>query len=540
MAIPSVIDGAYRQRRARAMANGRWDDHAHVAAGQSGDGMMNFNPPSRPADAEVLRDREKIAARSRAMTRNNGWAAGAVEKEVESVVGAQFRPTPKPDFRALGLDAAWAADFKRQVQSDWRAWAEDPLNMADLSRTQSVGQMLGGAYRSYVVDGDALAQIAWRPDRARGTCLRLIDPDLLSNPMDMPDEEYLRGGIELDQDGAAVAYHFRQAHRATLWPGTKAMEWMSLPREEVWGRPIILHHFDKKRDGQTRGVSRLAPIIEALQMEDQYGRTELQAAILNAALALFVRSPMDAETMAEALEDSSVADGIKKYDEYRTEFHGEDGVRFGGARVPHLFPGEEIEAVSAVRPASQFGEFEGAVLRKIASGLGISYEQLSSDWSKTNYSSARAALIEIWRGWTSKRESFAQGFCQPLYLAWLEEQITEGHIALPEGAPDFYDAWAFYTRADWIGPGKGFVDPVKEATAAGVRVSLGLSTMEREAAELTGSDHSENIEQIQMEIESMKGLGIMHPAQESYAKLLISGGQRQMEVAPHPDEEDTQ
>lgn len=528
MAVPFISNAQRRNARMAAQPQahlgGRWGDRAYVAAGQSGDGMVHFNPRSRSADGEILPDRTKIASRSRSMVRNNGWAAGFVSKEVDAVIGSRFRPMPKPDFGALGLSPEWAVEFKRQIQSNWRAYAEDPLNMADMSRSQSVAQMFGMSYRTYVIEGDGLGEIGWRTDRRIHTCLRVIDPDLMSNPMDAPDTQYLRGGVDMDDDGAAWQYHFRQAHENTLYPTSATYEWLAIPREETWGRPRVLHHFDKMRDGQTRGVSRLAPILESLQMEDHYGRMELQAAILNAALALFVRSPMDTNTMVDALEDTSSANGVKAYEAARADFHGQgDGIMFGGARIPHLFPGEEIESVSATRPASQFGDFESAVLRRVSSGLDISYEQLSSDWSKTNYSSARAALIEVWRGFTSKRQSFAQGFCQPFYLAWLEEQIVEGHIKLPPGAPDFYDAWPHYTRAKWVGPGKGFVDPVKEVTAAALRVQTGLSTMEDEAAELTGSDHDENLAQIRMEIAAMKDMGVLHPAQEGYAKLLMGG-----------------
>ncbi|MCD1621246.1 phage portal protein, partial [Salipiger manganoxidans] len=139
-------------------------------------------------------------------------------------------------------------------------------------------------------------------------------------------------------------------------------------------------------------------------------------------------------------------------------------------------------------------------------------EQLASDWSKTNYSSARAAMIEIWRGWTARRTAFAQGFCQLFFMAWLEEQVLDGHITLPRGAPDFYAYWPAYARAKWIGPGKGFVDPVKEAQAAAMRVALGLSTLEEEAAELTGTDYADNMEQIGREIAAMPK-GMLHPAQ---------------------------
>ncbi|MDT7953495.1 MAG: phage portal protein [Acetobacteraceae bacterium] len=54
------------------------------------------------------------------------------------------------------------------------------------------------------------------------------------------------------------------------------------------------------------------------------------------------------------------------------------------------------------------------MLRHIASALGTSAEQLSQDWSKTNYSSARAALLESWKTLIRRRMDFATGVATPV------------------------------------------------------------------------------------------------------------------------------
>lgn len=483
--------------------------------------MVNWNSPLRHPDREVNWDRDRIVGRARDIVRNNGWLSGAVAREVDGVVGAGFRPLVKPDWRALGLTEAWADDWKRTVEAQWRAYAEDPRCLADASRALTLPRLFGLAYRSYLIDGEALALVAWEADRPTSTVLRVLDPDLMSNPLDAPDDMGLRGGVEVDAQGAALAYHFRQAHEHALWADPGQYRWVRVARETAWGRPNVLHFYDKHRDGQTRGVSRLAPILEKIRQEDHYARVELEAAIINAVLAAFIRSPMDSEGILDMLSDNSSA--ITDYHADRAAYHGRKGdLRLNGAQLPHLYPGEEIGTIETARPAAQFADFETAVLRHIAAGLGQSYEQLAGDWSQTNYSSARAALIEIWRGWTSRRIAFAQGFCQPFFMAWLEERIDSGAITLPAGAPDFWDNWASYARTKWIGPGRGFVDPVKEVQSAALKVAAGLSTLEDEAAELTGSDFGENMARIRSEIAAMPP-GMLHPAQESFAKLLGGG-----------------
>ncbi|MAC81480.1 MAG: phage portal protein [Rhodobacteraceae bacterium] len=496
---------------------------AYVAGGDTSEAMVNFQPPQGSADGEVLRNRHKVTARARDLTRNNGWAAGGVAKEVDAVIGATFRPLLKPDWQALGLSPEWAAEFKRLVEARWRSYADDPRKMCDTTRAQTAGQMFAMAYRNYLTEGDAIGLIGWKTDRLTHTTLRVVDPDLLSMPDGAMETAGFRGGVEMDESGAAVAYHFRQGHPKSPYFDLRDMGHRRFIRDTNWGRPRVLHFFDKMRDGQTRGISRLAPIIETLRMEGQYARTELQAAILNAALAAYVKTPLGPDAIDEMFGEGD-AGPFLAYQMDRQEFYSQrDGVHVGGAKLTGLFPGDEIGMVETARPAAQFSAFSSAVLRQIASGLGISYEQLAADWSKTNYSSARAAMVEIWRGWTARRVAFAQGFCQPFFMAWLEEEVDFGRISLPDGAPPFEENWAAYSRAKWIGSGKGFVDPVKEAQAAAMRVALGLSTLEEEAAELTGSDWVENMAQIEREIAILPE-GSLHPVQESFAKLIGHNG----------------
>lgn len=519
-AVARIRPGSVRLKRGAMRDAGFGGTTPYAAADTGIDTLSGFLPSNSAADAEVLPGRDRITARARDLVRNNGWAAGAAAKEVDSIIGANFRPIFKPDWRALGLDADWANEFKEALQARWRLYADDPRKMADTTRSQSVSQMFGLGYRTYSIEGEALALVNWRRARLFRTTLRIVDPDLLSNPMDMPDAQRLRGGIEISRDGIAQAYHFRQQHAdpGMVPDGDDAWKWKRIARETPRGRPQVLHFFDKQRDGQTRGVSRYAPIIEKLRMEDHYSKVELQAAVLNAVLAAYIQSPMGPGMIDEMFGGGDTS-AVLNMNADRRDYYDDQSVRIGGVRLSTLYPNDEIGMVQTARPAAQFGDFESAVLRNIASGLGISYEQLASDWSKTNYSSARAALIEIWRSWTSRRTAFAQGFCQPFVMAWVEEQIMDGHLPLPSNAPDFYTHWTAYSRAKWIGPGKGFVDPVKEAQAAAMRVALGLSTLEEEAAELTGSDHGENMEQITREIGTMPE-GVLHPAQESFAKLI--------------------
>lgn len=489
----------------------------------AGDVMTSEVAAWRPGrdhpDREIGDARDTVTARARDLVRNNGFAAGAIQREVDAVVGARFRPSARPDWRALGIDARAAQDVADQMDAAWRLWADDPRMTCDAARTLDWGGLAALAYRSFMLDGDAVGVLHWDDD-APGfrTVLRVVDPDLMDNPAGAPDRADLRGGVELGPHGAPVAYHFRKEHPFALWGG-RSYEFDRIAREESWGRPRVVHFFDKHRDGQTRGISRLAAIADTLKMQDKYSRVELQAAVLGAILGVYIRSDLPADEVVDMISDGK----FTALDKARRMLVGENGLTFGGVRMPVLPPGDSIDTVKAERPGGQFASFEAAVLRRIAAGLGISYEQLAMDWSKTNYSSARAAMVEIWRSWTGRRIAFGQRWCGPIRLAVMEDAIDRGLVVLPRDAPGLWDAPGAWMRARWVGPGRGFVDPVKEAQAAGERVRLGLSTMEDEAAELTGADYGDNLAQIAREISEMPA-GVLHPAQLETAAAAPADG----------------
>ena len=52
------------------------------------------------------------------------------------------------------------------------------------------------------------------------------------------------------------------------------------------------------------------------------------------------------------------------------------------------------------------------------------------------------------------------------------------------------------------------LDPVKDVNGSALRVTYGLSTREREAAEMTGTDLEDNIEELKIENEMIMAAGL--------------------------------
>ncbi|MEC5321116.1 phage portal protein [Brenneria populi subsp. brevivirga] len=510
---------AGRPRRAALNGSGRVP---YDAADSFSDQLANWQPALWSPDNEINIYRDRIVSRVRDMVRNDGWAAGSVTRILDSAVGAVFRPLAKADYRGLqqisglkAFDAAWADEYGRAVEAAWRRWANDPNRYCDVERKKTISQILRIGFRHKLIDGDALAVMQYRMDRlgtgrARyATTVQLIDPDRLSNPQEQFDLPNVRGGVEIDADGAPVAYHIRKAHIGDWWSGAETMTWDRVERETPWGRPVVIHDFDGDRATQHRGTSMFAPIVQRLKMLTKYDQTELEAAILNAVFGAYVTSPYDPRLFEDGLQQ----DDVLAYQDMRTAFHNDHRISLhGGARMPILPPGETITTVDAQRPNSNFIAFESAVLRNCAAATGISTQQLTQDWSDVNYSSARAAMLEAWKTLTRRREDFAVGFAQPILSCFVEELHSLGEVPLPAGAPDFLDARAEYVRAQWMGPGRGWVDPVAEKKGAILGLDAGLSTLAREVAENEGEDWEEVLDQRKREIEACKERGLPLPS----------------------------
>ncbi|MBU6246458.1 MAG: phage portal protein [Xanthomonadaceae bacterium] len=517
---------AARAPRPRAMVGDRTVPHGmeiwpYDAARWDGQEMGDWFPLIRSPDDEINLYRDTVVARARDLHRNDGWAKGGINRILDSAIGLQFRLAAKPDWKTLrrvdkAFDDVWAEEFATEAQVAWADYAEDVNRWADGSRHHTMTQMFRLALAHKLIDGDALGVMLWLPEnigpgRARyATALQIIDPDRLSNPLEQVDTAHFRNGVEINDLGAAQAYHIRRAHQYDMYNAMEAEIWDRVPRETDWGRPIVVHDFETDRAGQSRGISVLASVMPRFKMLTRYDGAEVQAALLQTILSFFIESPYAQDDVRNALEGG---DGdLRWYQEQRLAFHDQNPITAGGVRIPKLFPGEKMAGVTATRPHSNFDAFEHAVLRNIAAGLGISAEQLTQNWSKVNYSSARAALLESWKTLIRRRTDFALGFATPVYASWLEEAVeTRLRAAMPRRyAAIFAEHRTAFARCRWLGPGRGWVDPLKERQGAVLGLDAGFSTLEKECAE-QGEDWEDNLEQRARELRRMRKLGIPLP-----------------------------
>jgi lambda family phage portal protein len=457
--------------------------------------MAGWPTRLQSADRDYLPARHGVVGRTRDIARNDPIAASGVSRKTNAAVGRGWRFSSKPNARALGISPEAARELGQIINTEWSIYANSFDFLVDAERQGGWGQLLRMAANHLSKDGEGLAQVDYADDDPSArykTCLRMIDPDRLSNPMGQPNSDTLRDGVEKNGRNVAIAYHIRERHAADIGISDKGLKWTRHPRySTTLGRPNILHFFDRERAGQSRGISKFASTLKAFRGFNRFTDATIQAATVNALMLGFIKS----NAGPSALSESFSFDQYTQYDGDREQFYGKNPITLGESILPVLAPGDEVNLQTASKDVTSFEAFTRSIIRLIAAALGVTYEEISMDYSQTNYSSARAAMVHAWAEIVSFMSIIETQLVKPFFVAWLEEAFDSGYITAPAGAPDFYEAIDAYADGRWLGPGRGYIDPTKEILAAAARIEAGISTLEKECAE-QGEDYEEVLDQL--------------------------------------------
>jgi lambda family phage portal protein len=473
--------------------------------------FSGWNPSLGFAGSDMSGEWDIITGRARDLDQNNGWVNAGIDRRVESVMGGQIRLSAQPQQELLNRDYDWRMGWTAEVQARFKSWSNDIEHRNDARQRLSFGAQAKLAYLTYVRDGEACAEIR---DDARGiantTNVLLIEPERVSQPANAAESQTLRRGIRYDKNGAPLGYYVRSGNQSDPAPDSQSLRWDYIPVRGKTGRAKFVHVYSLRRVEQNRGVSRLAEVMLPAKMLDRVDRAEVNAALKSAIFSLFVKSPGTTEDLEAALAPASDGPAIDPWiEQYLTE-RKNNPVRVEGAQVNHLLPNEDVVVPERSSPNSNYASFAQFILRKVAGSLGVATPQLSGDWSAINYSSARALLNEIWRSFLEDRHYFTQHFLTPIYAAWLELEVALGAVKIPGGPVNFYRNKTAICMAEWIGPGRGSVDPLKEANANNLDAAAGRASTVEHILE-RGRDPSDVLAEEAWWLEERKKRGLEAP-----------------------------
>lgn len=477
---------------------------------------VTWAAPMLSPDQAINSIKPEADARGRDMVLNDGYSAGAVALHRDSIVGARYRLCAKPDWRVLGADAKWAEEFSEAAETRFNLAADSEDCWFDASSQLTFTGMIRLLVGAFVYTGEALATAEWIKDgRPFNTAIQLVSPDRLSNPDGISDDRLLRRGVKKNARGKPIGYYIRQGY-PTEWYDNTSDKWSYIPVAKPWGRKQVLHIIEPQQIDQTRGVADMVSALKHTRMTKKFSEITLQNAVINASYAAAIESELPNAEIVTAMGggQEGYQAALANYMTMLGQYLGAaENVHIDGAKIPHFFPGTKLNLKPMGTPGGVGSDFEASLLRKVAASLGVSYEELTRDLSRTNYSGWKAAASITGRAMGARKRMVADRFANEVYRLWVEEEIGAKNLPLPAGRnrTDFYRdgglAKAAYTRCTWTSSGTGQIDELKETQAAMLRIKAGLSTYEKECARL-GEDYHELFEQRAREEKIIAKLGL--------------------------------
>lgn len=463
--------------------------------------LKMWNPLSLSAGSDIDLNYELLKNRASDLARNSPIGQAAVTTSARGVIGSGLKLFARPNHRLLGIPPDRARRWARDVDDEFRLWAGTPD--CDICRRNNFYDLQHIAYVSYLIDGDCFCVFRRKKETPRNPYtlrLQMIEAARVSTPTAggvynvsrvegrTPEGNRIINGIEVDGDGCVLAYHIANRVPNDLVDRETVTEWARvLAYGTRTGQPNVLHVAHDERPGQYRGVPYLSSVIETLKQVNRFTNAELASAIVKSFFSLFFVQPSisnyDINQMLGRNEDETELN----LDEYK----------LGSGTLNALPRGVDVKAVDSGQSASTFASFTEALIAQIGAALSIPKEVLLCSFN-SSYSASRAALLQFSDEAKRRREWFIRDFLKPIYEIWLTEAVATGRIRA-EGYFDDAKRRAAWSEASWYGPAFTSLDPVKEMQAANMRIEAGISTKEKEAAELTGTDYEHNREQLAYE-----------------------------------------
>ncbi len=411
--------------------------------------------------ALTAKKRKILQSAGRDLSRNFSIAAWAIRKHLDFVSSFKFQSRTGDD----GLD--------REVERlmDW--WSR-PEN-CDAAGRHGLGRLIRLAEERRTVDGDVFL-VKLTGQRVRGK-LQAIEGDRVVNPgsdsLTMPDTAWTHG-VRTNQAGRAISY---AVHKRG--DGGKGLE-----LDRVIAARNVIHHGHYDRFDQVRGVSPLAPAINAFRDVYEAADYALAKAKVSQLFGLvFYRDALDSPGTLDTSDENDIS------------------VDFGsGPLMLDLEPGARAEFIESKNPAQEFQTFTQLMISVALKSLDIPFSFF--DESFTNFYGSRGALLHYQKSCEPKRAEVKDVLRR--LTAWrLALWIEDGVLSLPAGRSLGDMKW------EWIPAGLAWWDPAKEIRGDVEAIKAGLRTRSEIRAEKYGDDWIDVVDQLAREREALEERGLL-------------------------------
>lgn len=476
----AVIAPRYALHRMQArMAMDTAARHARKYDGASaGRRTAGWKGAATSANAEIAPAVMRLRNHAREAERNNAWASKAGQALIANTIGTGIRAQPHHRSKAK----------KKRAADLWRDWAE--TTACDFDGTMDLYGLQALAFGAAVRDGEALIRFRRVLGGPVPMKLQVLEADFLDTSRSTaPGGARIEQGCELDAEGRIVAYWLWTEHPGDsggwFWQRSKGRS-ERVPAEQ------IARVYRRDRPGQIRGVTWYAPVLLPLNDLEDYEDAQLIRQKIAACFAVFITD----STGTEGFGAPSGADDLPE--------------RLEPGIIEELPAGRSVEAHSP--PVVEgYEAYVRAVLRKIAAGLGMTYESLTGDLSQTNFSGGRMSWIQEHRNIEAWRwRMFIPQFCGPVWAEFRRAASIAG--------ADISDV-----SAEWTPPRRELISPKEEIAAMISEVRAGFGSWS-EMVRSRGYDPDVLIEEIAADLARFKSMGLVLDVDPS---MTTQAGQRQ-------------
>jgi lambda family phage portal protein len=439
------------------------------------------------ADSEIITSLRVLRARSRELVRDNEYAKAAIRLIKNNVVGSGIGVQAQVKTAGGKL----LTNVNDSIESAWEDWGDkdtcDPagkLCFADMERL-----IMG----SIPENGEVLVRKVRLPfGKGRVPfALELIEADRLVDQWSVARAENgntIRMGVEQNKWGRPVAYWLYPTHPGDYqFSSFVESALLRVPAED------IEHLFIPERIGQTRGVPWFHATLKRLRNMQGYEEAEIVAARAAASIVGIIQSE-------EGLTPDDLVDGDDDDGRAPPTLTMEPGT------FQQLQPGETFQGFNPSRPNTGMDPFMRYMLRAFATGVGVSYASVSGDYSQSNYSASRLALLDDRDMWRVLQGWLIRNFRAKIHREWMEAAVLAGELSFP----DYYTKPKKYWDVRFKPRGWSWIDPAKEVAAYQKAVRSGFMTVS-DVIGLTSehSDAEDVFKQRRAELDMMKELELV-------------------------------
>lgn len=386
---------------------------------------------------EIVPDLASLRYRSRDLVRNSWHGRAAIRVLQNAVVGTGIRPSVTGGRAPLGET--------RTLNELLLEFAASPL--CDSDRQHDLYGLQAMVLASVVESGEALVIRQWQDGDEYGGLprfsVRVLEPEHLAcdntNFLSLDSDV----GIDYDERGVPKAYRIVEDPFANAW--VRKEDALVVDASEV------AHVFRVERPGQARGVPWFSPVMIKMGGLNEYEHAELIRQKLATSVAGFVKTADHQSYLSQAGDKRGNLPAL--------------GIQPG--QFNYLGPGEDIFFNSPPQ-MSNYRDYVAVTVQQIAAGIGITYESLSGDYSKVNYSSGRMGRIEMGANVRSTRDHVLYTKLLRPWEQWFKEAVALMGWDVSD------------VKFRWTAPHFEMLDPKAEAEASKALITGGFSTTPRE------------------------------------------------------------